>query len=76
MHGGAVRAVFKDAYTVEFLGLPAAHTESDLHPGLLGELQAFLIKLGRDFCFVGSEFPLQVGRRDFCWKRRCTSSMC
>jgi hypothetical protein len=24
-----------------------------------------LIELGRDFCFVGSEFPLQVGGRDF-----------
>jgi hypothetical protein len=26
---------------------------------------AFLIELGRDFCYVGSEFPLQVGGRDF-----------
>ena len=25
----------------------------------------FLIELGRDFCFVGSEYPLQVGGRDF-----------
>jgi hypothetical protein len=24
-----------------------------------------LIELGRDFCFVGSEYPLQVGNRDF-----------
>jgi predicted nuclease of restriction endonuclease-like (RecB) superfamily len=36
-----------------------------LHRGLLGRLQAFLIELGRDFCFVGPEFPLQVGGRDF-----------
>jgi hypothetical protein len=28
-------------------------------------LRDFLIELGRDFCFVGSEFPLQVGGRDF-----------
>ena len=39
--------------------------EADLHRGLLSRLQAFLIELGRDFCFVGSEFPLQVGGRDF-----------
>jgi predicted nuclease of restriction endonuclease-like (RecB) superfamily len=57
--------VFKDAYVVEFLGLPAGHDESDLHQGLLHRLKDFLIELGRDFCFVGSEFPLQVGSRDF-----------
>jgi len=31
----------------------------------LGQLKDFLIELGRDFCFVGSEYPLQVGGRDF-----------
>jgi predicted nuclease of restriction endonuclease-like (RecB) superfamily len=65
MHGGAAQAVFKDAYTVEFLDLHVDHSEADLHRGLLGQLQTFLIELGRDFCFVGSEFPLQVGGRDF-----------
>jgi predicted nuclease of restriction endonuclease-like (RecB) superfamily len=58
-------SVFKDAYVVEFLGLPEEHDESDLHLGLLAKLKAFLIELGRDFCFVGSEFPVQVGGRDF-----------
>lgn len=57
--------VFKDSYLVEFLDLPAGHAESDLHRGLLGRLKDFLIELGRDFCFVGSEYPLQVGGRDF-----------
>ena len=57
--------VFKDAYVVEFLGLPVGHSELDLHRGLLARLKAFLIELGRDFCFVGSEFPVQVGGRDF-----------
>lgn len=65
IHGESAAAVFKDAYALEFLDLPTGHTEADLHRGLLGRLQAFLIELGRDFCFVGSEFPLQVGGRDF-----------
>jgi len=65
MHGEAGASAFKDAYALEFLGLPAGHDEADLHRGLLAELQRFLIELGRDFCFVGSEFPLQVGGRDF-----------
>jgi predicted nuclease of restriction endonuclease-like (RecB) superfamily len=61
----AALAVFKDSYLVEFLGLTDGHDESDLHKGLLYKLKEFLIELGRDFCFVGSEFPVQVGNRDF-----------
>ena len=58
-------SVFKDSYLVEFLDLPQGHAEADLHQGLLQQLKQFLIELGRDFCFVGSEYPLQVGGRDF-----------
>ncbi|MFZ2987850.1 PDDEXK nuclease domain-containing protein [Ideonella sp.] len=64
MHPGA-QQVFKDAYMVEFLALPDGHSEADLHRGLLGQLRTFLTELGRDFCFVGSEVPVQVGQRDF-----------
>jgi predicted nuclease of restriction endonuclease-like (RecB) superfamily len=64
MHPGA-EAVFRDAYLVEFLELPEAHREADLHASLLRNMSRFLSELGRDFCFVGSEVPLQVGGRDF-----------
>lgn len=57
--------IFKDSYLVEFLDLPPDHSEADLHRGLLLRLQDFLIELGHDFCFIGSEYPLQVGGRDF-----------
>ncbi len=57
--------VFKDSYVVEFLGLQQGHSEADLHQGLLGKLKHFLLELGRDFCFIGSEFSVQVGKRDF-----------
>ena len=57
--------VFKDSYVVDFLNLPQNHSEADLHKGLLGKLRQFLTELGRDFCFVGSEFPVQVGKQDF-----------
>ena len=60
-----VADVFKDAYYIEFLQLSKGHSESGLHQGLLGRLKEFLTELGHDFCFVGSEFPLQVGARDF-----------
>ncbi len=57
--------VFKDSYLVEFLQLPSGHSEADLHAGLIEHLKHFLIELGRDFCFVGSSYLLQVGGRDF-----------
>jgi predicted nuclease of restriction endonuclease-like (RecB) superfamily len=59
------QSIFKDAYTVEFLGLPEGHSEADLHRGLLARMKDFLLELGRDFCFAGSEYPVQVGGQDF-----------
>jgi predicted nuclease of restriction endonuclease-like (RecB) superfamily len=61
----AAAGIFKDSYMLEFLELPAGHAEADLHRALLLKLRDFLIELGRDFCFVGSEYPLQVGGPDF-----------
>lgn len=65
LHGAAADVMFKDCYFVEFIDLPESHTEADLHRALLTRLKAFLTELGRDFCFVGSEYPVQVGSRDF-----------
>ncbi|MDR2196114.1 MAG: PDDEXK nuclease domain-containing protein [Gallionellaceae bacterium] len=58
-------SIFKDSYLLEFLGLPQGHAETDLHSGLLARLKDFLIELGRDFCFIGSQYPMQIGGRDF-----------
>ena len=56
---------FKDIYSLEFLGLPTEHSEADLHGALLRNLGRFITELGRDFCFIGSEHPIQVGTQDF-----------
>jgi predicted nuclease of restriction endonuclease-like (RecB) superfamily len=61
IHAPAAATAFKNAYALEFPGLPGEHSEADLHRGLLAQLQTCLIELGWDLCFVGSEFPLQVG---------------
>jgi predicted nuclease of restriction endonuclease-like (RecB) superfamily len=57
--------VFKDSYLLDFLNLGNSHSESDLQRGLIADLKQFLMELGRDFCFVGEEYQLQVGGRDF-----------
>lgn len=56
---------FKDIYTLEFLGLPAGHSEADLEGALLRNLGHFITELGRDFCFIGSQHLIQVGGQDF-----------
>jgi len=56
---------FKNAYSLEFLSLQDGHSEADLHGALLRNLGRFITELGRDFCFVGSEYPVQVGKQDF-----------
>ena len=63
-HPSAVEE-FKDVYSLEFLGLSDGHSEADLHGALLRNLGRFITELGRDFCFVGSEYPVQVGNQDF-----------
>ncbi len=64
LHPGA-QNIFKDTYLLDFLNLPAAHSEADLQKGLLADLRTFLVELGPDFCFIGEEFRLQVGGEDF-----------
>jgi len=59
------QSLLKDAYLLEFLELPGEHQGSDLQSQLVASLRDFLIEFGRDFCFIRSEFPVQVGQRDF-----------
>ena len=61
----AADQVFKDSYLFDFLHLPEPHHERDLQQGLIKHLKQFLLELGRDFCFIGQEFSVQVGQKDF-----------
>lgn len=58
-------SLFKDSYLIDFLHLSESYSEADLERALIERLKDFLIELGRDFCFVGSQFAVQVGGRDF-----------
>ena len=60
-----VTNVFKDTYIFEFLHLEPPFDERDLKKGLLQQLKNFILELGTDFVFVGEEYRLQVGNKDF-----------
>jgi predicted nuclease of restriction endonuclease-like (RecB) superfamily len=57
--------ILKDSYVFEFLNLPEPYVENDLRKALLRELKQFMLELGPDYLFVGEEFPIKVGHRDF-----------
>ena len=61
----AAETIFKDTYLLDFLDIPADHSESELQHSLVAKLKRFLIELGRGFAFVGEQYLLQVGGRDF-----------
>jgi predicted nuclease of restriction endonuclease-like (RecB) superfamily len=61
----AAENVFKDTYLLDFLDLPDRHSEADLQQALTANLRRFLLELGRDFSFVGEQYLLQVGGKDF-----------
>jgi len=51
----------KDPFVLEFLGLKDEYSESDLEEALIRHLEAFLLELGGDFCFVGRQKRLRIG---------------
>ena len=57
--------IFKDSYMIDFLNLPENHSEKNLQEGLVKQMKKFILDLGKDFLFVGEEYRLQVGMKDF-----------
>ena len=60
-----VSNIFKDSYIFEFAQIPDKHSEKDLKKALLGQLKDFILELGKDFVFVGEEYRLPVGMKDY-----------
>ena len=56
---------FKDPYIFEFLDLPTGHSETDLEKALVVNLQKFILEIGKGFTYMGKQFRLQVGKKDY-----------
>lgn len=57
--------IFKDNYVLDFLGLPAQFSELNLRKAIIKNLKKFILEFGRDFTFVGEEYRVSVGDKDF-----------
>jgi predicted nuclease of restriction endonuclease-like (RecB) superfamily len=57
--------LFKDPYIFEFLYLPDVHSEKDLEKALILNLQKFILEIGKGFTYMGNQFRLQVGNKDY-----------
>jgi predicted nuclease of restriction endonuclease-like (RecB) superfamily len=59
---GTARDIIRDPFVLEFLDLrePAALHERDLEQAIIDRLQAFLLELGRGFCFVARQKRITI----------------
>ena len=47
------------------MGLPRQHGEKDLQLAIVGSLKEFILELGIGFAFIGQEYRISVGNKDF-----------
>ncbi|MEK7230530.1 MAG: PDDEXK nuclease domain-containing protein [Pseudomonadota bacterium] len=57
--------MMKSRYNLEFLGIGQAMKERELEDRLIGRLQQFILELGYGFCFVGRQYRLALGRKEY-----------
>ena len=59
--------ILHDPYVLEFTGLPqkSRYRESELERALKENMEKFLLELGRGFAFVGRQYIIPVGSRQF-----------
>jgi len=57
--------IFKDPYIFEFLDLPDEHSEKDFEKSIVKNLQKFILEIGKGFTYMGNQYRLQVGNKDY-----------
>lgn len=55
----------KDEYTFDFLELADEHSERQLEQAILARVEPFLLEMGGMFSFVGSQYRLDVGGKEY-----------
>ena len=57
--------MLKSRYNLEFLGIGRAMKERELEDRLIARLQQFILELGYGFCFVGRQYRLALGGKEY-----------
>jgi len=57
--------ILKDPYNFGFLTLENKVQELDIERQLTEHITKFLLELGKGFAFIGRQYPLQVGEKDY-----------
>ena len=57
--------LIKNPYNLDFLGLSEEATERDLEQAILDNIKKFMLELGSGFSFLGQQYHLQVGEKDY-----------
>ena len=57
--------MMKSRYNLEFLGINRSLKERELEDRLIERLQHFILELGYGFCFVGRQYRLALGRKEY-----------
>lgn len=57
--------IFKDPYIFEFLNLPEGHSENEFEKAIIRNLQKFILEVGKGFTYMGNQYRLQVGNKDY-----------
>lgn len=55
----------KDDYTFDFLSLAEEHEERELEAAILAKIEPFLKEMGGAFTFVGSQYRLAIGEKEY-----------
>jgi len=63
--GDLAQQLLKDPYKFDFLTLSAKAKEKDLEQKLIEHITQFLLELGKGFAYMGRQFPLKVGKKEF-----------
>jgi len=57
--------ILKSTYNLEFLGLEKPIRERELEKRLVEKIKFFLLELGQGFTFVGNQFRLSIGQKEY-----------
>lgn len=59
------RQILKSPYNFEFLELAETAQERDFERALVDRIRDFLLELGVGFAFLGSQYPIEVGGKEY-----------